>query len=331
MTSKIIALVGGAGFIGTNLSNRLKKNNISHEIFDLKTSFNSNNDIIPINVEDPNSLDKLKHADTIVNLAAVHTDNVFPISRYDDVNVGGAINICDSARKHNIKKIIFTSSVAIYGFAAPNTDETGSPNYFNDYGRTKFLAENVYKKWHSEDPKNRKLVILRPTVIFGKGNRGNIYNLFKKIASKQFIMFGDGKNRKSIAYVENFVSFIEFCLSFQEGLHVYNYVDKPDYDMNTLVKEVRKILFKKNNIGLRFPAFLGLSIGYLADIINRVFGAKLTISSVRVKKFMSTTQFSTSISKINFIPPKSLKEALYSTIKYEFLEDNKEKKEFITE
>ena len=48
----------------------------------------------------------------------------------------------------------------------------GESNYFNDYGRTKYLAEQVYKAWQAEDPESRTLVIVRPTVIFGEGNRG---------------------------------------------------------------------------------------------------------------------------------------------------------------
>ena len=77
----------------------------------------------------------------------------------------GAQKVCDAATNLGINKIIFTSSVAIYGFAEAETDEKGKPNYFNDYGRTKYLAEEIYKKWQSEDKDNRTLVIVRPTVI----------------------------------------------------------------------------------------------------------------------------------------------------------------------
>ena len=86
-------------------------------------------------------------------------------------DVEGSKNICNLAREKNVKKIIFASSVAIYGFAKPNTDENGEINYFNDYGRTKFEAEKVYREWYEENPKERTLIIIRPTVIFGKGNR----------------------------------------------------------------------------------------------------------------------------------------------------------------
>lgn len=208
-----------------------------------------------LDVEDADSLDSISAAHTIINLAAVHRDDVRPLNRYDDVNVQGAKNVCEAASKQGINKIIFTSSFAIYGFAPADTDESGRPNDFNEYGCTKYFAEQVYKAWQAEDPVSRNLVIVRPTVIFGEGNRGNVYNLLRQIASRWSVMFGDGANRKSMAYVENVVAFIEYSLSFKPGLHIYNYIDKPDFGMNTLVSEARKTLFGKNNVGLRLPHF----------------------------------------------------------------------------
>ena len=135
---------------------------------------------LKLNIEEKESLNQISDVNCIINLAAVHRDDIRPLSRYDDVNVQGSVNVCEAARRHGINKIIFTSSVAIYGFAPADTDESGAPNYFNDYGRTKYLAEQVYKEWQAEDPENRTLVIVRPTVIFGEGNRGNVYNLLKQ-------------------------------------------------------------------------------------------------------------------------------------------------------
>ena len=74
----------------------------------------------------------------------------------------------------------------------------------------------------------KTLVIIRPTVVFGEGNRGNVFNLMNQIAKNRFMMVGSGTNRKSMAYVENVAAFLEYSLSFQSGLHVHNYVDKPD-------------------------------------------------------------------------------------------------------
>ena len=325
-----IGIIGGAGFVGSRLSMRFDRVGRKYLVCDINTEDRSDN-IIYLDVEDEKSLDQLGGFKCIINLAAVHRDDVRPLTRYDDVNVQGAVNVCKAARKHNISKIIFTSSVAIYGFAPAGTDESGGPNYFNDYGRTKFFAEGVYKEWQAEDPDNRSLVIIRPTVIFGEGNRGNVYNLLKQISTRRFVMFGDGKNRKSMAYVENIAAFLEYCLSFDPGLHVYNYIDKPDLDMNTLITKARKTLFGKHNVGPRLPGFLGVFIGYAADVVAKVINKSLPVSSIRVKKFMGTTQFASSVGDTGFVPPVSLEEGLAQTLRYEFLEDNSTKRTFDTE
>lgn len=326
----VTAVIGGLGFLGSSLSERLKKSGKDFVVYDvIKESITGQSEFADI--EKIESLVCLEGSTSIINLAAVHRDDVNPRSRYDDVNIQGSVNVCEAARKQGINKIIFTSSVAIYGFAPEDTDESGEPNYFNDYGRTKYLAEKVYKKWYEEDPENRTLVIVRPTVIFGEGNRGNVYNLLSQIALGRFVMFGNGKNKKSMAYVKNVAAFLEYSLSFKPGLHIYNYIDKPDFDINSLVSKTRNTLFKKNNVGFRLPAFLGIFIGYFADVIAKVTGKNLPVSSIRVKKFMGTTQFSSSVSETGFVPSFSLEEGLARTLRYEFIEDNSDKRTFETE
>lgn len=330
MTNKGVAVIGGAGFLGTRVCERFKKRNIVHNKFDIDLSNKEKNSIY-CDVENVNSLEKLKGVDVIINLAAIHRDDVRPLSRYDDVNVQGAKNVCEAACKQGIHKIIFTSSVAIYGFAPADTDESGKPNFFNDYGRTKYLAEQVYRAWQLEDPESRTLVIVRPTVIFGEGNRGNVYNLLRQIVSRRFLMFGDGTNRKSMAYVENVASFIEYSLSLNPGLHIYNYIDKPDLDMNELISKTRKIFFGKTNVGLRLPGFVGTLLGYVADLAALIIRKPLPVSSIRIKKFMATTQFASSVSDTGFVPPLTLEEGLARTLRYEFTEDNSDKRTFETE
>ena len=263
--------------------------------------------------------------------AAVHRDDVRPITRYYDVNVQGAINLCNGARASGVRTIIFTSSVAVYGFAPADTGEDGAPNYFNEYGKTKFHAEQVYREWQSEDTKNRCLVIVRPTVIFGPGNRGNVYNLLRQVAGGRFVMFGDGRNVKSMAYVENVAKFLVQCIGEKPGVHIYNYVDKPDLSMNQLVQVARKTLFGKSGVGLRLPAFLGVSVGLGFDLLAWLARRPLPISSIRVKKFMSTTQFSSAVPATGFEAPYTLAEGLEKTLRYEFLEDNRDKPTYETE
>jgi len=319
----MIKIIGGSGFIGTRLSKRLQRHNKQFDIID-KAMSKSFPEICKItDVRDTNSLSAtLNSGDIIINLAAEHRDDVTPRSLYDDVNVQGARNVCEVAEEKGINTIIFTSSVAVYGFAPIGTDESGEFNPFNDYGRTKLEAEYVYKEWQAKDPQNRKLVIVRPTVVFGEQNRGNVYNLLRQIASGKFVMIGDGNNRKSMAYVENVAAFLEFSLDFENGVHIYNYIDKPDFDMNTLVKTVNKALDKEEKVGLRLPFVVGYAIGKVFDLAALITGKKFTVSSIRVKKFCSNSVFDTSIDKTGFIRPVKLEDGLYNTIKYEFVEKN---------
>jgi GlcNAc-P-P-Und epimerase len=214
-----INVIGGSGFIGTRLVRRLRsKEQLAVQITD-KAPSKAHPDVVTLG--DIRSVEQLRtsiaNESVIVNLAAEHRDDVRPLSLYDEVNVGGASNICTVAREKSVQTIIFTSTVAVYGFAPIGTDESGKIAPFNDYGRTKYEAEQVFKAWQAEAPTERTLVIIRPTVVFGEQNRGNVYNLLRQIASGKFVMVGNGENRKSMAYVENVAAFIEYAMSFKPG------------------------------------------------------------------------------------------------------------------
>ncbi|MDX7992002.1 NAD-dependent epimerase/dehydratase family protein [Xenorhabdus littoralis] len=313
-----IIVLGGSGFIGSRLSTQLSKENIPFKIVDKKKS-----EVFPNNweygdVTKPETLLKpLKNASVIINLAAEHKDNVNPISLYYDVNVQGAKNVCDVAEQLNIKHIIFTSSVAVYGFVEKETAEDGSFNAFNDYGKSKLEAEYVYDSWQEKE-ENRTLVTIRPTVVFGENNRGNVYNLFKQIASGRFLMIGSGNNKKSMAYVENVAAFLKFATTFSSGRHVFNYVDKPDFTMNELTDVICNSLGKKKS-NIRIPYSIGILGGYCFDILSKLTKKELPISSIRVKKFCARTQFkSDNIAQTGFIPPVTLEQGIANTVQTEF-------------
>lgn len=316
----MINIIGGSGFIGTCLAKQLDGNQ-EFTIIDKNKSAFFPDQWQHADVRFPASLQKSIRPDSIIiNLAAEHKDNVEPKSLYDEVNVQGARNICQVAEEKNITKILFTSSVAVYGFAPLGTDESGKINYFNDYGRTKWEAEQIFMEWARKDPK-RTLLIIRPTVVFGERNRGNVYNLLKQIASGKFMMIGKGNNIKSMAYVENIAAFIKFALSFSSGIHIYNYVDKPDFDMNTLVSLVNQQIKGKKSTGLHLPFFMGYLGGLTFDLLSKVSGKKFPVSAIRVKKFVSNTMFNTCIhDKTSFVPPVDIQLALKKTIQFEFLD-----------
>jgi GlcNAc-P-P-Und epimerase len=327
----MVDVIGGSGFIGTRLAARFSNKGSPFQIFDKTPSSGFPDAHRWVDVRDVASLREQMRGGPVINLAAEHRDDVRPHSLYRDVNVQGARNVCHVAREKGVRTIVFTSTVAVYGFAPANTDEQGAINPFNEYGRTKWDAEQVYRKWHAEDPVNRTLVIVRPTVVFGEQNRGNVYNLLRQIASGRFVMVGSGRNVKSMAYVENIAAFLEFSLSFRPGCYVYNYVDKPDFDMNALVATVRERLGAGEGVGFRLPYAVGMAAGYACDLAARSTRRSFPISSIRVRKFCATTQFATAVEETEFVAPVSLEEGLRRTVQHEFLEDHRGERVYLTE
>lgn len=348
-----VTIIGGSGFVGTRLVKRLLDSGYSVQIADKRKSVvypdlwvrcdirNAPNETadFPESITDSLSapgkhdeavkampmhslLEVLKGSEVVINLAAEHRDDVTPKSLYDEVNVQGSENVCKACSELGIHKIIFTSSVAVYGFAPVGTDETGEINYFNDYGRTKYLAEGKYRDWLKSDSSN-SVTIIRPTVIFGEQNRGNVYNLLRQIASGRFPMVGKGTNRKSMNYVENVAAFIEYELSHdtEPGEHLYNYCDEPAYDMNHLVLDCYKALGKPKTKLFHFPYWLAYCGGLFFDLLAFITRRKFAISSIRIKKFTQNTYFvGSNIKKTDFKAPVALEEGLRRTIDYEFVQ-----------
>lgn len=317
----MITLIGASGFVGSRLLDILKKDFPVKNLDKNPSAFHSECTVIG-DVRNPSDLEKeLKNQEAVILLAAEHRDDVSPISLYYDVNVQGTRNVLDAMDKHGIKNIFFFSSLAIYGLNKNNPDENHPADPFNHYGKSKWQAEEILREWFKKDPEKRTLTIIRPTVIFGERNRGNVYNLLKQISSNKFMMVGNGLNKKSMAYVGNVIHFVKFCIeSKTPGYRVYNYVDQPDLTMNELVKQVETSLKRKHSI-IRFPYWMGYTGGLVIDAFATITRKKLPISSVRIKKFCATTQANASqVLSSGFQAPYTLSEGLHRTLYYEFVE-----------
>lgn len=317
-----ITLIGASGFVGTRLMNLLDESSNDYQLknIDLLPSHFFNQYTTIGDVRNQEQMDKeLAGADVVVLLAAQHRDDVTPISLYYDTNVGGMENTLRAMEKNGVKRLVFFSSVAVYGLNKKNPNEEHEKDPFNHYGKSKWQAEQVLQEWYKTHS-DWNINIVRPTVIFGERNRGNVYNLLKQISSGKFLMVGNGNNKKSMAYVGNVVAFVKFFIDNKtSGYNVYNYIDKPDFTMNELVQLVEKVLGKRLP-GIHFPYWMGMAGGYVFDAIAFLTRRKLTVSSVRVKKFCSTTAFDSSkMLASGFKAPYTLAEGLSRTLQYEFI------------
>ena len=331
MKKNRIVIIGASGFVGTRLIEQLGKDNCRNLDKNLSAKYPEITILQNICEKDlENAIPS--ETETIVLLAAEHRDDVSPTSLYYDVNVQGTSNVLKVMEQKGIKNILFTSSVAVYGLNKENPNESHPVDPFNHYGKSKWQAEEVLRDWYNKDKESHSLTIIRPTVIFGERNRGNVYNLLKQIASGRFLMVGNGTNRKSMAYVGNIVAFIQYLIETQKpGYRLFNYIDKPDTNMSELVRQVEKSLNKKLP-AIRLPYWLGYMGGLSFDLLAKLTGKKFSVSAVRVKKFCATTQFdATAAHSSGFKAPFTLSEGLHRTLHYEFIDPQKDDVVFVSE
>ena len=315
----MIGVIGGSGFIGTALVRALRQDGREVRIIDRRPSRTFPDICVEADVRDRATLTAaVAGCTTLYNLAAEHRDDVQPASLYHETNVVGAEHVCAAAEAHGIERIVFTSTAAVYGTPAGEVDETAPLRPFNEYGRTKLDAEQVFRAWASCGS-GRGLTIVRPTVVFGPGNRGNVHTLLSQVARGRAVVIGDGRNCKSMAYVENVAQVLVHALTFAPGVHVFNYADKPDLDMNELTALAKTSFGNTRALSLRVPYLLGLGAGHVSDLAARLTGRRFALSAIRVRKYHANTQFSSSrVLATGFVPRHDLRDALIRTIRHEF-------------
>lgn len=288
-----VLVIGGSGFIGTRLVATLLDRSHTVTNFDLKPPTRSDAATV---TGDVRSVEQVTAAaaghDAIVHLAAEHRDDVLPLSRYTEVNIDGARSVIAAAEANGIRRIVFTSTVAVYGLDSANATEETEPHPFNEYGRTKLEAERLFLAWADADDE-RSLMIIRPSVVFGEGNRGNVYNLARQVASRRFLMVGDGSNVKSMSYVGNVVDFLADALDAPAGTTLVNYADKPDLSTREILGVLREAMGIRHSGGVRLPLWAGLAAGHTIDLVARVTRRTFPVSAVRIRKFVADTTVNT--------------------------------------
>ena len=299
-------ITGGTGFIGTHLTNLLIEKFPKVKIYNLdivkpgtpnpvvknyKKALKDGQKLssVWVNCDIRNSIDNLPFVptedDIIFNFAAVHRTPGHEDHEYFETNILGAENVTAFAEKYGIKKIVFTSSIAPYGAAEELKTENTLPTPNTAYGVSKFVAEKIHEKWQNGDVKNRKLTILRPGVVFGKGENGNFTRLYWALRKHRFAYPGRRDTIKACIYVKELVNFMLYCVENQiSGEEVYNCCYEPAYTIEHIVESMKKV----TGLSTFVPDIPNWLIMPLAAILG-VLGSPMGICPARVKKLQIST------------------------------------------
>lgn len=238
----------------------------------------------------------------VANFAAVHREPGHKAKEYYETNLLGAENVCEWASRYDCRNIIFTSSIAPYGPTEETKNETSLPVPISAYGGSKLVAEKIHLGWQKEKSECRRLIIVRPGVVFGPGEGGNVSRLIRAILSGYFVYMGNKETRKAGVYVKELCSAIVWGVMRQEAsseaVTLFNMTMNPGPSIQEYVNAVKSVSQRK-------VVILSVPYGpvYFASfVISAVLGAlKVShpFSPVRVKKLVRSNNISPSYLEYN--------------------------------
>ncbi len=283
-------ILGGTGYIGTKLTERFSKEKRFDKIFLLDLNppsvANENVEYFHCDVRKPIKLD-IGNIDPkkswIFNLAAIHREPGHLPHEYFDTNINGAENINSFAESTGIKNIFFTSSIAPYGRSVEMKTES-SPLYSETpYGISKGYCEKIHQIW-LERGTDRRLIICRPSVIYGPGDPGNVLRMIRGVKNGTFFFPGEHSIIKAYGYIYGLLDSIEFVMSREnEKLIIYNYAENPVLPIGEMVKVIKKF-FGISRPTLKMPLNLLCFFAAIIQILSKPVGINCPIHPVRVRK-----------------------------------------------
>jgi UDP-glucose 4-epimerase len=246
-----ILVTGGAGFIGGYLVDFLLDNHHKVTIYDnlsnsSKSTLNSltkkGAQFIKGDILDYSNLIKSsKGFDLAIHLAAKIdvVESVLHPKKVKDVNVNGTVNVLKCCIENNIKKIIFSSSAAVYGDSDVTVTENTKASPLSPYGASKLSAENQIKKMAKN---NLEYVILRLFNIYGKRQNIQYAGVITKFADNisrdsPLVIYGDGKQTRDFVSISDVIDAFD-CAIKTNSSGTYNIASGRSVSINELAKMI---------------------------------------------------------------------------------------------
>jgi nucleoside-diphosphate-sugar epimerase len=241
----------------------------------------------------------------VINLAAVHREPGHEPEEYYETNLKGAENVCAWSNEIGCKNIVFSSSIAPYGPSETPKNESSLPCPETAYGGSKLAAEKIHQIWQKNCDDDRRLVIVRPGVVFGPTEGGNVSRLIRAVRKRYFFYTGNRNTRKAGVYVKELCYAICWAVEagddkYSDGVLLFNMSMSPGPSIQEYVDAIGRVS-NMTPIIPRVPFLLLLAVARVIDVFAKPFNISHPFSHVRLKKLVRS----------NNIEPKFLVENGY--------------------
>lgn len=300
-----LIITGATGFVGQNLVPYLEDkdylvNKVSRNVINSKS--------ISYDILNKNDLNKCK---AFIHLAGKAHDlkNVSKPEEYFNVNTELTKQVFDIFLDSDCEVFIFISSVkAVQDHLDGVLTEDMEAMPKSPYGQSKLAAEEYIL--NMKIPDNKRVYVLRPCMIHGPNNKGNLNLLYKIVKQGIPSPFGLFNNKRSFVSIANFCYIIEELLLKMPSSDVFNVADDESYSINELMQIISESLSKKSTI-IKVPKFIIKIIANIGDLISF-----LPLNSERLEKMTENYRVSNLkiLNTLNIVLPVTAKEGLKSTI-----------------
>jgi nucleoside-diphosphate-sugar epimerase len=299
----LAVIFGGAGFIGTFFARQVAEQGtfdkiylVDHEALpskpfkfrDAMLKAYPSVEFVAGDVRSEIDLDVEGEVTLIANFAAVHREPGHEPHEYYETNLLGAENVCAWAEKVGCNRIIFSSSIAPYGPSEAVRDESSIPVPETAYGGSKLAAEKIHQIWQARDSA-RQLVIVRPGVVFGPGEGGNVSRLIKAVLGRYFFYMGNQNTRKAGTYVKELCRAMLWVLESEkaksDGVSLFNMSMNPGPSIQEYVDAICRVSGKKVWVP-SVPSWALFFAARVIDLFAKPLGINHPFSPVRIRKLI---------------------------------------------
>ena len=317
-----VAVTGAAGYIGSRLAERLRR--AGHDVLALDREAPAaagNGRFVQCDLCDTAAYaGVLAGVDLLCHLAAAKGDWGISDAEFRRDNVTATEALLDSAHRAGIRNWIFYSTVSVLGPSEVALDELAPRRPANPYGATKAECESLLERYAREEA-GARVLMLRPSVVFGPENpwNTNIFRLIEAIQRGRFVMIGRGAEVKTTSYIDNLLDAHEFLMQREArrpstGVELFHYVDEPAETTAELVARIYRLLGRERP-SFRLPLTVAAPLARAGDAAASVLGIDLPITSARVRKFCTATNFDArAIRAEGFVQRVSNADALRRTV-----------------